>query len=164
MFKKISPWIFLSVFALSSCGGGQQTSVLQAQVANLQDQVSHSFRPPFWFFMLTVQIHHNKLWFAGINSNWDLAQFNYNKIKEAVQDIQKFEVDSPQTAQIVMIKPFLDSMQVAISSKNVAHFKHAYVILTNTCNNCHRAVKYPMNVIQTPTEPPFTDQDFKPQQ
>lgn len=154
--------MLVSAGLFSSCGGGQGSAALQAQVSNLQDQVNHTFKPPFWLFMLTVQMHHNKLWFAGTNDNWPLAQFNYDKIKEAIADIQKYEVDSPQTKSISMIDAPLNQVQAAIKAQDADKFKQAYINLTNTCNTCHQTVKYPMNVIKVPEMPQFTDQEFKP--
>jgi hypothetical protein len=45
----------------------------------------------------------------------------------------------------------------------LAEFKSAFILLTNTCNNCHRATKHEFNVIRVPQTPPFTNQVFEKQ-
>ena len=39
--------------------------------------------------MSGIQVHHEKLWFAGTAKNWRLADFEIHEIMEAVDDIAK---------------------------------------------------------------------------
>jgi len=61
-----------------------------------------------------------------------------------------------------MINPALDSMNAAIAKKDPVQFKNSFVLLTNTCNNCHHAVNFEFNVVTIPDKPPFSNQIFTP--
>ena len=92
--------------------------------------------------MSGIQMHHAKLWFAGQNENWPLADFEIHEILEALEDIQKFCVDRPESKSIGMINPAIDSISYAIQQKNLQLFKNSFTLLTNTCNNCHKATEH----------------------
>ncbi|MBO9531092.1 MAG: hypothetical protein J7514_15265, partial [Acinetobacter oleivorans] len=64
---------------------------MQNRIDSLQSQLEHSYKPGFGDFMGRIQVHHNKLWFAGQNQNWKLADFEIHEISEAVSDIQKYQ-------------------------------------------------------------------------
>lgn len=123
-------------------------------------QVSENYKPGFGEFMSSVQAHHIKLWFAGINENWPLADFEVQEIMELVDDIQKFETDREETKLIVMIKPALDSLNSSIQQQNLSAFKSKYENLTVTCNQCHVAAKFEFNQIKIPDHNPFSNQVF----
>jgi hypothetical protein len=61
-----------------------------------------------------------------------------------------------------MITAPIDSVINSIQQKNPQLFKSGFVLLTNTCNTCHKATEHGFNVIIIPTNPPVTNQDFKP--
>ena len=139
------------------------TSILQSRIDSLQRKIDNSYKPGLGEFMSGIQVHHAKLWFAGQAANWSLSDFEAKEIREAIDDIQMYCTDRPETVSIPMIKPALDSIDEAIRNKNISQFKSSYILLTNTCNNCHRTTKHEFNVIQIPGTPPFTNQVFKVQ-
>ena len=61
-----------------------------------------------------------------------------------------------------MIDAPLDSISKSVQQKNVSTFKSNFVLLTTTCNNCHRDTDHGFNVVKIPDTPPFSNQDFKP--
>jgi hypothetical protein len=152
-----------SVFLfLSSCSdNSQQLSELQTQVNELKKKVNDAYKPGFGEFMSNIQVHHAKLWFAGNNENWKLAEFEINEIKETIEDIQKFQSEREETKTLPIINAPLDSVQFAIENKNLYKFKGSFTSLTNTCNFCHQAVKFEFNKIKIPDSPPFSNQIFK---
>lgn len=150
----------------TSCTGrgpGPDKADLQAQVDSLQRKIDNSYRPGLGEFMSGIQVHHAKLWFAGKAGNWGLADFETKEIGETIDDINLYCTDRPEVASLPMITPPLDSIDAAIHNKSIEQFKRGFVLLTNTCNNCHRATKHEFNVIQIPLTPPFTNQVFEPQ-
>jgi hypothetical protein len=154
----IGSWIFIS------CGqAGPDNATLQVQVDSLQRRISNSYTPGLGEFMSGIQVHHEKLWFAGTAQNWKLANFEIDEIREALDDIQRFCTDRPEVASIPMILPPMDSISKAVAQQDLPRFKTAFTLLTNTCNNCHRATKHEFNVIQIPTTPPFSNQVFAKQ-
>jgi hypothetical protein len=138
-----------------------KTELLQNRIDSLESKLANTYKPGFGEFMSSVQIHHAKLWFAGQNENWKLADFEMHEIKEAIDAIQKYQSEREESKNIEMINPALDSVDVAIQQKNPSLFKSSYTLLTNTCNNCHRTVNFEFNVVKIPETPPFSNQDFK---
>jgi hypothetical protein len=111
--------------------------------------------------MTGIQLHHAKLWFAGQNQNWPLADFEIHEIQESLDDIGEFCSDRPEVKSIGMIKAPIDSVTSAIQQKNLQLFKSSFSLLTNTCNNCHKATDHGFNVVIIPTNPPVSNQDFR---
>jgi len=50
-------------------GCQQSSTTLQRKVDSLQIAVNNVYKPGFGEFMLQIQVHHAKLWFAGKNEN-----------------------------------------------------------------------------------------------
>ena len=132
-----------------------------SRMDSLEKTLAGSYKPGFGEFMSGIQNHHAKLWFAGINQNWKLADFEIHEIMEAITAIQKYQTERPESKEIGMINPALDSVNLAIQHKNLILFKSSYTILTNTCNNCHQATNFEFNVVKIPDLQTFSNQDFK---
>jgi hypothetical protein len=155
----ISALIFLlTVFACRQPGNNL---LLQQKVDSLQQQLAKTYKPGFGEFMSGIQIHHAKLWFAGKNQNWKLADFEIKEIEEALAGIQQYCVDRPESKSIGMMDGAIDSLNKAIEQKNVVQFNSGYLLFTATCNECHRSTAHEFNVITIPVNPPFTNQNFK---
>ena len=153
-----------AILVLSSCG--QQNTAndrLQHEIADLQSKLDSAYRPGLGEFMLGIQTHHAKLWFAGQAGNWKLADFEIGEIEEAIASIKQYNSDRPEVKSIAIIAPAIDSVKDAIQQKNAVLFKSGFVLLTNSCNNCHRTTNHEFNVIKTPDSPPVTNQVFKVQ-
>ena len=148
--------------ALFACNQpADSNQVLQTRIDSLQNKLANTYKPGFGEFMSNIQIHHAKLWFAGQNENWKLADFEINEIKESLAGIQQYCTDRPESKAIGMIDKPMDSMNNAIQQKNTVLFKNSFVLLTATCNNCHKATNHEFNVIKLPDNPPFSNQNFK---
>jgi hypothetical protein len=153
--------LLLPALILASCQQpADNTKPLQNRIDSLEKKVAESYKPGFGEFMSSIQSHHSKLWFAGQNNNWKLADFEIGEIKEALEGIRKYDTDRKESEQLVMLNPAIDSMSGAIAQKNPARFKSAFHLLTTTCNNCHHAVSFEFNVIKVPDASPYTNQDF----
>ena len=155
-------FIFLSTLIIACDDQHQTVRQLQSRIDSLQQQIDKSYKPGFGEFMGSIQVHHEKLWFAGINQNWKLADFEIGEIKESLEDIQTYCTDRPERKSLTMIDRPLDSISYAIQQKDEALFKKSFITLTNTCNNCHRTTEHEFNVIKIPDTPPFSNQEFKP--
>jgi hypothetical protein len=141
---------------------GNNRQNLQAQIDSLQHRLDNSYKPGFGEFMSGIQIHHAKLWFAGKNQNWKLADFEVHEIEEALEDIQKFDTDRIEAKAINMINPALDSVNTSIHQRDVRMFKSSFSLLTNTCNKCHRETEHEFNVVTIPSSLPVVNQNFEP--
>lgn len=157
--------IFLFSVALLSCNQPtDQTKMLQARIDSLENKLANTYKPGLGEFMSSIQVHHNKLWFAAQNQNWKLADFEIHEIMEAIDDIKQYQTERKESKLIGMIAPALDSVNRAIEQKSLPLFRNSYILLTNTCNNCHRTVNFEFNVVKVPDNPPFSNQDFRPQE
>ena len=147
---------------LFACNENNRSSLQSRKIDSLEKKLAETYKPGFGEFMLAIQAHHSKLWFAGKNNNWKLADFEVHEIMELVEDIQKYETERKETEKIVMIQPAIDSVNNSIQQKDQGMFIRSFNLLTNTCNNCHHAVNFEFNVVKIPETPPFSNQDFKP--
>lgn len=158
---KILTWLVLSLLFYSCNNSTNNNEVLHKQIDSLQTKIANTYKPGFGEFMSEIQVHHEKLWFAGENQNWQLADFEINEIKESLADIREYCSDRPETKDLQMIDTPIDSINIAIQQKNNKLFKKDFVLLTATCNSCHQATNHGFNVIKLPDTPPFSNQVFK---
>ncbi|SDT48011.1 hypothetical protein SAMN05216490_3650 [Mucilaginibacter mallensis] len=149
------------ILMLMAFGCNSNNAGLQAQVDNLSHQTQKSYKPGLGEFMLGIQVHHAKLWFAGKNQNWKLATFELGEIQESVDDIKLYCTDRPEIKSLPMLYPALDSLTQAVKLKSLKQFQTAFIGLTKTCNSCHETTHHEFNVIKIPDTPPFSNQDFK---
>jgi hypothetical protein len=161
--QKTSLYFIALSFILCACNDQEKTiQSLQLQIDSLQKHIDNSYKPGFGEFMSSIQVHHEKLWFAGINQNWKLADFEINEIKEALDDLESYCKDRPELKSLSMINQPIDSISNAILQKDDVRFKSNFITLTNTCNTCHKATAHEFNVIKIPETPPFSNQSFLP--
>ncbi len=149
--------LFLSAFSACHSNKG---SVLQRQVDSLEKQLSKTYKPGFGEFMSAIQVHHAKLWFAGRHQNWRLADFEIHEIMESLDNIKTIETERKESKLIAMLDTPVDSLNKAIERKDPKAFTNGFIFLTETCNNCHKAVDFDFNVVTIPASIPFTNQDF----
>jgi hypothetical protein len=150
------------IAALVSCQQkNHDLQELQSRLDSLSKKIDNAYKPGFGEFMSGIQAHHSKLWFAGQNANWGLADFEVHEIMEAVEDIRMYQTDREESKLIDMIDQPLDSVNRAIEQRDKVLFKTAYMSLTNTCNSCHRATHFEFNIVKIPDAQLFSNQDFK---
>ena len=154
--KKIMIFI-LGLMIFTSCSDNSK------QIRELENKLEEvkSYKPGFGEFMSNVQIHHAKLWFAGKNQNWKLAEFEINEIKETFDDLKIYQSEREETKLIPITSVALDSVSSSIEQKDLKLFKNSFVLLTNTCNDCHLAAHFEFNKIKIPETPPFSNQVFE---
>src|SRR5438045_7697294 len=108
--------LFLSITLLLFGCNEPSTQVLQLQnkVDSLQLALKETYKPGLGEFMSNIQVHHEKLYFAGQNENWKLADFEIHEIMEAVDDIQHYATERPEAKELPMLLHALDSVNEAI--------------------------------------------------
>lgn len=154
-------FLYMMFFLLLACQQNEDHfAVLEKQIDSLSKRVDSTYSPGLGEFMVSMQLHHSKLWFTGKNGNWELANFELGEIRETLEDIQHYNRDRPEVKELPMIFSPLDSLKSAIEGKNLPAFTRSYISLTNTCNNCHQVTKHGFNKIKMPEAPPVTDQIF----
>jgi hypothetical protein len=109
--------------------------------------------------MTLQQLRHIKLWFAGQNGAWALADYELGELGEGFDDVNKMiGGDTVET----MVGGAMQDLQKAVDAKDRAAFTAAYDSLTAGCNNCHHALDHAFIMIQRPTSLPYSDQSFAP--
>ena len=116
--------------------------------------------------MNVILIEQNKLWFAGKAHNWALATYEIGEIKEVMSDVQDvvpafnklplaYMLDAVITKEIV-------GLEKAIKAKDFKKFAAGHDKLNAACYACHQSTENGFIVIQRPTGPAFTNQDYRP--
>ena len=151
--------IVATMFYAGGCSNKYNTeNNTQKQLDSLKTQIA-KMKPGLGEYMLSVQIHHSKLWFAGVKANWPLAKFEIDEIREQLAHATEVETDRVEIKSLPMIFPFLDSIDHSIAAKDEVGFKNHFTLLTNTCNTCHANNHFEFIKIKTPETPFFTNQD-----
>lgn len=105
----------LGLFACNPQAGN--TALLQNRIDSLETRIAQTYTPGFGDFMRSMQVHHNKLWFAGTNGNWKLSAFELHEIDETIEDIQRYKPEKEESKVIAMLKPVLDSVVLAVEQE-----------------------------------------------
>src|SRR5262245_16936083 len=119
-------------------------------------------------YMTTIQLHVGKLWFAAKASNWELAKYELDELKETMEAAEALNAEKNG----VKISGVLDSVlqtQVAqlaesINRKNPAEFQKSYDENLSACNGCHTEAGYRFIHIIRPSAPPVTNQRWELEQ
>jgi cytochrome c556 len=146
--------------ALQETADSLQT--LRLEIDSIKGQL-----PGLGEYMTSIQLHASKLWYAAQSSNWDLAQYEYDELGEAMDGAEalhaiKNKIDIT-SVMLGVRQSQLPLVQQAMQSKNLAGFKDAYAQTLAACNSCHSSSGHGFIHIITPTGLPVTNQDFKPQ-
>lgn len=145
------------------------------ELAALQDSLKHAQAdlasakeavPGLGEYMTTIQLHAGKLWFAAKASNWELAQYELDELKETMEAAKGLNAEKNG----VKISGVLDSVlqtQVAqlvetIKKKKQSEFQKSYDETLSACNGCHTEAGYKFIHIVRPTAPPVTNQRWEP--
>jgi hypothetical protein len=116
---------------------------------------------------LIVQPRHTKLWFAGREANWPLAEYEIKELRAALANVAKARPVFRQQPVAERVETFLGgafgAVEEAIKTRDTAKFAEAYASVNTGCNACHTAMSQPQVVIRTPEQPSYPDQEFRPQ-
>jgi hypothetical protein len=147
----------LATAAAPANDANSEIAALKKEIAELKKSAYH---PELGEQMLTIQIRHARLWFAGKAQNWTLAAFELQEIKEAfeavVEQNPEHAIFQPQRlADILpaMTKAPVAALRDAIDHSSKAEFEKAYDGLSAACTGCHRAAGNDFLIIQRPTAP-----------
>lgn len=124
------------------------------------------YLPGLGEFMLTIQVHHAKMWYAARAGNWPLAEYQLSEMKEVFSDVQDFvptyrNIPVGDMIDVVITGPIAD-LEKAVEQKKFKAFAAAYDKLTAACNDCHKAGSRPFIQIRRPTRPSFENEEFRP--
>ncbi len=130
-----------------------------------RDSLRALLAPGLGEYMMGVQQHHAKLWFAGVNKNWDLAAYEIGEIDELFGDVAATHPTNGSIAltpivQAIRTRELAQLDTVVLRRGESGDFRASFIALNAACNNCHKATEHPFIKIQPPTTPPATNQDY----
>jgi len=157
-------WIIGGVVFAALAWAAPAATNADAEIAALRKELAElkksAYHPELGEQMLTLQIRHARLWFAGKAQNWTLAAFELQEIKEAfdavVEQNPEHAIFQPQRlADILpaMMKAPVTALRDAIDHGSKAEFDKAYDGLSAACTGCHQAAGNDFLVIQRPSAP-----------
>ena len=157
-------WIIAGLALFASASAAPPKNDASAEIAALKKEIAElkksAYHPELGEQMLTLQIRHARLWFAGEAQNWTLAAFELQEIKEAldavVEQNPEHAIFQPQRlADILpaMTKAPVAALRDAIDHGSMAEFEKAYDGLSTACTGCHRTAGNDFLVIQRPSAP-----------
>jgi hypothetical protein len=118
--------------------------------------------------MSAQQMRHLKLWYAGQAGNWPLAAYELDELQEGFGDVVRLHPrhgDAPRPlTELVpeMTSGPIAALREAIEKRSAPGFAAAYDALTQGCNACHVAARFPFNVVTRPETNPYSNQRFEP--
>jgi len=117
--------------------------------------------------MAKLQLHANKLYFAGSRQNWALADFYVEEIEETVKDIckrQNIIIGQINISGLMpaLLLPEVEKLEATVARKDPVAFRENYTALTAACNACHTAARKPFIVIEDPRTPALDNQRYEP--
>jgi hypothetical protein len=141
--------------------------ILAALVGCAEPRENTGYIPGLGELMSAQQMRHAKLWFAGENGNWRLASYEVDELKEGFDDVVKHHptledshLPISRLVPTIVMGP-LDEVGAAVAAADKIRFEAAFDKLTAACNSCHQATNFGFNVVTRPTEPPFSNQEFR---
>ncbi len=118
-------------------------------------------RPKLGDIMVAAQWRHIKLWFAGKSQNWDLANYEVDRIRESLETAALLYTGIPAEDVNNTADP-IEAIREAIEAQDSGSFVRGFNELTAACNSCHEHTGRGFIVIQIPNASPFGDQKFTP--
>ncbi|SNS52769.1 hypothetical protein SAMN05421640_0529 [Ekhidna lutea] len=105
-----------------------------------------------------------KLWLAGINKNWELADFYTHELEEVTEHLIEGDVihDDYNLSNLTvqMLLPKIEKVEEAIRQKDEVLFLDNYKLMISSCNLCHNTTKHNFIKITTPNDSSIWNQNF----
>jgi hypothetical protein len=115
---------------------------------------------------LIVQPRHTKLWFAGHEANWTLAEYEIKELRSALANVAKSRPIFRERSVAENVEMFMGGafrgIDEAIRARDATKFAEAYATVNAGCNACHTALNQSQVVIKTPEQASYPDQEFRP--
>lgn len=139
----------------------------EARSEKSEQQEGAAYTPGLGDMMGAIQVRHAKLWFAGINGDWPLAEYELDELKEGLDDAVRYNPEFKGIPVKLLLSQFtakpLSELEASIKERNSGAFTNSFDHLTSACNGCHTAAEHSFISIKRPTSLPVTNQRFLPQ-
>ena len=106
----------------------------------------------------------HKLWLAGINENWELAEFYANELHEVTEELINSNVthDGQNLSELAesMFEKSVLKIDGAIDKKDQVLFRENYELVIGSCNVCHTTTNHSFIKITIPNDSSLYNQTF----
>jgi hypothetical protein len=159
--------LFVSLLAPSAIVGALLTQIANTAAQTPQGAANAPFDAGIGDLMnMIVQPHHIKLWLAGKEGNWSLADYEEREVKSALAKVAKARPNFRNQPVSQLVDDFtgapFKALEAAVKDRDAAKFTEAYASLNGGCNGCHTALNQPQIVIRVPEQASYPDQEFRP--
>ncbi|NBC64966.1 MAG: hypothetical protein GVY07_04795 [Bacteroidetes bacterium] len=153
--------VMLSVMLVIACSGPSERNKASDSHESVE-QDDHSGLALI-YQMSFMSRYANKLYLAGVEENWELADIYTHEIEEITETIvDENHVDegiNVSELMEAMLVPQIEQIEQSIDERDLQQFEQKYNILVETCNQCHVAANYGAVKVTVPESNPF-NQDF----
>jgi len=101
--------------------------------------------------MVEVGYRFNSFYFALEDKNYDLAQYQLDKIKKAIENGIQRRPKRASNAQAMFLTTHYKTMSKALASQKTQKIKEEYESIKRSCNSCHAAEKVPFIHVINPS-------------
>jgi hypothetical protein len=127
-------------------------------------QAPYSYVPDLGEVMITTQLRHFKLSYAGRVGNWQLAKYESAQVRKSLEAAATLYPVFQNVQQAKLIGEVsvtaLNAIDSAIAAKHRTDFTRSFRTLTNACNSCHEQANIGFVLIRDPTSEHFNNQTF----
>jgi hypothetical protein len=146
--------LFLSINPSCNQAPEQQENADTTWMGNSQQEIYTTIEEQLQGFsrtMIETSYRYHELYWAGMDQNWEFAEYQREHILEALQQgfVRRPEHELPARAFMTNALPGMES---AIQTQDSEKFMEAFVNLTQTCNNCHQMDEVPFITVVLPKE------------
>lgn len=111
-----------------------------------------------------MQKYMDKLHFAGLERNWQLAGFYLHELEEQAEKIvgakeHEDGVDVSQLTQQLLVSQ-IEQLEMSVKAGNSVKFESGYLELVDRCNSCHQTSKHEFIKIKVPELSMFKNQEY----
>ena len=115
--------------------------------------------------MTTIQLHAGKLWFAAKASNWELADYELDELKETMEAAKALNAEKNgvkiRCSRFPILRLKVAQLAESIKRKSQTEFQKLYDETLNACNGCHTEAGYKFIHIVAHSAPPVTNQKWE---
>ena len=137
--------------------------VYQCQPTNNRETESESEYPVLETMGYYQRFSH-KLYLAGKNNNWELADFYTHELEEVSEELINADVihDDYNLSNLSesMLLPKIEQVEGAIRKQDQVLFLENYELMISACNLCHQSTKHDFIQITVPNDSTVWNQKF----
>jgi hypothetical protein len=111
-----------------------------------------------------MQKYMDKLHFAGLEGNWQLAGFYLHELEEQAEkiveaDVGEGVVDVSKLTQQLLVSQ-IEQLESLVEAGDSVQYKSGYLELVDRCNSCHQASNHGFIMIRVPELSMFKNQEY----